>query len=120
MDIFLIPARSDHPQSQIDGHFGRSKWYLVADGEGNIIESLPGNTQTHHKGIFNWKSSLGFTKILTSNMGPGAYTAAADLGIGIYMVPEGLPIPEAIQQYKKGDLTRLTSPAGLSCGHCHS
>ncbi len=120
VEIFLVPAQINDINSKVDNHFGQSNWYLVVDSEGSLIESIPGNQHSHHKGIYNWKNKLGFTKILTSHMGPGAYDVAAYMGIDIYMVPPGESLLDAVKKYNDGQLTALSSSEGLSCGgNCH-
>ncbi len=119
MEKFLIPAKENDIQSEMDNHFGQSKWYLVMNSEGELLNAVPGDQHSHHTGIYKAKDRLNFTTILTPHMGPHAFEAAEHRGLKIYLTSPETTVLDAIGQYKEGTLTLLTSVEGLSCGSHH-
>ncbi len=119
MTTFLLPARENQITTQLDNHFGKSKWYLVVDENGNLLHAVPGDENSHHTRIFKRKEELGFTVTLTPHMGPHAYDVARYFGVDIYMVKPELSILDAIALFKNGGLTPLTSAEDLSCQGCN-
>ena len=120
MENYLIPAKENRIDSEVDDHFGRSSWYLIVNSNCQLVEAIPGDQHSHHKGIFRWRNDPGYSKILSAHMGPGAYHAAEHLNIEIFMIPNNITVAEAVLKFTQGGLTALANADGLSCGgSCH-
>ena len=99
----------------IDLHFGRAKFFLLADTEtGKAIAH--DNAQNLHAaqgaGIQSAETvaRLGAETVITGSVGPKAYRALQAAGIKIALVEAVCPGTEALRRFKDNELPVLDKP----------
>ena len=99
----------------IDMHFGRAKFFILADTEtGNAV--VHDNAQNLHAaqgaGIQSAETvaRLGAEAVITGSVGPKAYRALQATGIKIALVEAVCPGTEALRRFKDNELPVLDKP----------
>ena len=99
----------------IDLHFGRAKFFLLADTEtGKAVAH--DNAQNLHAaqgaGIQSAETvaRLGAETVITGSVGPKAYRALQAAGIKIALVEAACPGTEALRRFKDNELPVLDKP----------
>jgi predicted Fe-Mo cluster-binding NifX family protein len=109
-----VTAQGAHLESEIDPRFGRARYILIADGEGNLLEVLDnsaGVNSLRGAGIQAGKllSDQKVDVLLTGNCGPNAFKALQAAKIKVATDQTGT-VREAIERFKKGRVTYAESP----------
>ncbi|MGD9780705.1 MAG: NifB/NifX family molybdenum-iron cluster-binding protein [Kiritimatiellia bacterium] len=101
----------------IDMHFGRAKYFILADTEtGKAVAH--DNAQNLHAaqgaGIQSAETvaRLGAETVVTGSVGPKAYRALQTAGIKIALVEAVCPGTEALRRFKDNELPVLDKPNG--------
>ena len=99
----------------IDMHFGRAKYFILADTEtGKAVAH--DNAQNLHAaqgaGIQSAETvaALGAETVITGSVGPKAYRALQAAGIKIALVEAVCPGTEALRRFKDNELPVLDKP----------
>lgn len=99
----------------IDMHFGRAKFFILADTEtGKAVAH--DNAQNLHAaqgaGIQSAETvaRLGAAAVITGSVGPKAYRALREAGIQIALVEAVCPGTEALRRFKDNELPVLDKP----------
>ena len=111
----VITSSGNTLADPIDMHFGRSKYFILADTETGFA--------TAHDNAQNLQSAqgagiqaaetvarLGAETIVTGSVGPKAYKALQAAGIKIALVEAACPGTEALRRFKDGELPVLDQP----------
>ena len=99
----------------IDMHFGRAKYFILADTETGQAVAYD-NAQNLHAaqgaGIQSAETvaRLGAETVVTGSVGPKAYKALKTAGIDIALVESVCPGTEALRRFKDGELPVLDQP----------
>lgn len=111
----VITASSPDLADPIDMHFGRAKFFILADTETDEATAHD-NAQNLHAaqgaGIQSAETvaRLGAEAVVTGSVGPKAFRALQAAGIKIALVEAACPGTEALQRFKDGGLPVLDSP----------
>lgn len=102
--------------AQVDGVFGRARYFLLVDSETldvEVVENVPG---AHGAGVQAAQTmvSKGVQTLLTGNVGPNAFQGLTAAGIQIHIGAKGT-VRDAISAYKAGTLQNPSGPT--SRGH---
>ena len=99
----------------VDMHFGRAKYFILADTEtGRAVAH--DNAQNLHAaqgaGIQSAETvaRLGAETVITGSVGPKAYRALREAGIKIALVDAVCPGTEALRRFKNDELPVLDKP----------
>jgi predicted Fe-Mo cluster-binding NifX family protein len=111
----VITSSSANLADPIDMHFGRAKFFLLADTEtGQAVAH--DNAQNLHAaqgaGVQSAETvaRLGAEAVVTGSVGPKAYRALQAAGIRIALVDAACPGDEALRRFKDGELPVLDKP----------
>ena len=104
-----IPIEEDKGlDSEISEHFGRSKFFIVIDENGNVLEKIE-NIEEHKKKNIHPPAILktkGVEVILASSIGYHALELSKALKIEVYL-GEARTVREILEKYKKGELKKV-------------
>ena len=107
-----ISATGRGLDSKIDAKFERCKFFLILDIEKNSLLSFENKAKDHSREIGVTIGPLiakeGIDTVITSDIGPSAFSIFKQNGIRIYQA-EGI-IEEAVRFLKEGKLKELTKP----------
>ncbi len=95
-------------ESEISEHFGRSKFFLVIDENGNILEKIE-NIEEHKKKNIHPPAILkakGVEVILANSIGYHALELSKALKMEVYL-GEARTVREILEKYKKGELKKV-------------
>ncbi|MDQ1239550.1 MAG: hypothetical protein QG577_1736 [Thermodesulfobacteriota bacterium] len=109
-----VTAQGANLESAIDPRFGRARYILIADGDGNLLEVLDnsaGVNSLRGAGIQAGKllADHKVDVLLTGNCGPNAFKALQAAKIKVVTDQAGI-VRDAIQRFKKGEATYAQSP----------
>jgi predicted Fe-Mo cluster-binding NifX family protein len=109
-----ITAQGADLASEIDPRFGRARYILIADGEGNLLEVLDnsaGVNSLRGAGIQAGKllADHKVDVLLTGNCGPNAFKALRAATIKVVTDQAGI-VRDAIERFQKGQVTYAESP----------
>lgn len=109
-----VTAQGNDLESTIDPRFGRARYILIADGEGNLLEVLDNSTGVNSlrgAGIQAGKllADHKVDVLLTGNCGPNAFKALQAAKIKVVADQTGI-VKDAIERFKRGDVTYAQSP----------
>lgn len=103
--------------SQIDVRFGRCPYFIIVDIENNEIkgtEAIENVSATQMGGAGITAAQLvadkGAKVVITGNMGPRAFSVFEQLGIEVFQGTG--TVKEAVEMFKKGELTKVSGPTG--------
>lgn len=103
--------------SQIDVRFGRCPYFIIVDIENNEIkgtEAIENTSATQMGGAGITSAQLvadkGAKAVITGNMGPRAFSVFEQLGIEVFQGTG--TVKEAVEMFKKGELTKVSGPTG--------
>lgn len=108
-----ISAMGQDLDAQIDPRFGRCQFFLIVDIETMDYEVVnnEGAMSSGGAGILAAQNvaNRGVEVVITGNVGPNAFQTLSASGIRIITGVNGI-VRDAIERYKKGDLTESKSP----------
>lgn len=108
-------------ESPVHGHFGSAPGFLAVDSETLAVEALANGDLGHMHGACSPVRALAGAKpdaVLVGGLGAGALAGLRQLGIRVYLAPEGT-VAEAVRLFKEGKLEELVASATCG-GHAHS
>ena len=109
-----VTAKSNTLESEIDPRFGRCSFFLIIDSDTMNFESISNESSMASGGAgiqaAQTVAKTGAEIIITGNVGPNAYQTLSAAGIKVFTGING-PIKEAIEKYKKGELSETTNPS---------
>ena len=108
-----VSAVSSNLEAQVDPRFGRCPYLLIVDSESMEFEAIS-NVASGAMGGAGIQSaqtvaSKGVKVVITGSVGPNAFQALSSAGIKVVTGGFGT-VREAVERYKKGELTETTSP----------
>ncbi|MDF1525149.1 MAG: NifB/NifX family molybdenum-iron cluster-binding protein [bacterium] len=115
--------------SQVHGHFGSAKGFLIFDPEANAFEEHHNPDRQHLHGACQPFSALGGREVdavVVGRIGSGALTGLTRAGLKVYQAG-GQTVAENIESFKEGILNEITADKvcgghghGYGCEHGHS
>jgi predicted Fe-Mo cluster-binding NifX family protein len=109
-----VTAKSNNLESEIDPRFGRCSFFLIIDSDTMNFESISNESSMASGGAgiqaAQTVAKTGAEIIITGNVGPNAFQTLSAAGIKVFTVINGT-IKEAIEKYKKGELSETTNPS---------
>ncbi|NLG35066.1 MAG: dinitrogenase iron-molybdenum cofactor biosynthesis protein [Lentisphaerae bacterium] len=115
----VITSSAQTLAEPIDMHFGRAKFFILADTETGHATAHD-NAQNFHAaqgaGVQSAETiaRLGAEAVITGSVGPKAFRALQAAGIKIALVEAACPGTEALRRFKDGELPVLDQPNGES------
>ena len=117
LDMTKIAVTSEGPtlDDRVDPRFGRAAGFVVVDldtMETEYIDNGSSQTMAQGAGIQAAENVVrtGAGALLTGYVGPKAFAALSAAGIKVGQDLEGLTVREAIERYKKGDVSVAEGP----------
>ncbi|MFW5791561.1 MAG: NifB/NifX family molybdenum-iron cluster-binding protein, partial [Desulfohalobiaceae bacterium] len=117
LDMTKIAVTSEGPtlDDRVDPRFGRAAGFVVVDletMESEYIDNGSSQTMAQGAGIQAAENVVraGAGALLTGYVGPKAFAALSAAGIKVGQDLEGLTVREAIERYKKGDVSVAEGP----------
>ncbi len=110
-----ITSSSQTLAEPIDMHFGRARFFILADTETGRA-TVHDNAQNLHAaqgaGIQSAETvaKLGAEAVITGSVGPKAFRALRQAGINIALVEAACPGTEALRRFKDNELPVLDQP----------
>jgi predicted Fe-Mo cluster-binding NifX family protein len=103
-----VTATGPDLDSEVDGRFGRCRYFLIVDADNMSVEALenPNAALGGGAGIQSAQmvAAAGAEVVLTGNCGPKAFTTLSAGGIAVVTGVEG-EAREAVEQYREGKLS---------------
>lgn len=107
-----ISSQGQDLKAGLDQRFGRAKYFVVSDTDSAEI-SVHDNAQNLNAaqgaGVQAGKNvvDLDVSAVITGNVGPKAFTVLTAGGVDVYTGARGT-VAEAIEQFKRGELTKVS------------
>jgi predicted Fe-Mo cluster-binding NifX family protein len=109
-----ITSQGDNLDADVDPRFGRCKYFIFVDTDTLEFEATqnPNLEAMGGAGIQSGQLVAGrqVKAVMTGNVGPNAFQTLQAAGIDIITSVSGT-VKEAIEMYKKGDVTPTQSPS---------
>lgn len=111
----VITASGPTLAEPIDLHFGRAKYFILADtetGRAKAHDNTPNLQARQGAGVQSAETvaSLGAEVVITGSVGPKAYRSLQAAGIKIALVEAVCPGTEALRRFKDNELPVLDKP----------
>ncbi len=110
-----ITAVSSDLNSLVDSRFGRCSYFLIVDEEGKLLDVISNQGQQARRGAgiaaAQDLADSGVKVVISGNIGPSAYSVLDSAGIKIFQVDYGITADKALEEYKKGKLEEVETPA---------
>ncbi|MDD5723340.1 MAG: NifB/NifX family molybdenum-iron cluster-binding protein [Syntrophales bacterium] len=109
----VITSYGKDLESKMDKSFGRAKWFILVDTEGDTFEAHS-NEQNFNAaqgaGIQAAQNvaNLGAEAVLTGNVGPNAFRTLNAAAIRIFIVKGDVTAERALAEWKEGKLQETT------------
>ena len=112
-----ITSSGKNLKSMVDPRFGRCRYFLIVDTDGEKVEAVKntGVQASRGAGISAAQivSDSGCEIVVTGNVGPNAFNVLNGVGIKIYTGAFGKTCEQALKDFNDGNLTELKSqPVG--------
>jgi len=106
-----VTAQGADRNSPLDSHFGRARFFLIADTDSNALD-VRNNAdlqQTRHLAGIQAAGtliSMGVQVVVTGNIGPKAFATLTSAGARVFKADAGT-VAEVIELFKAGKLSAL-------------
>ena len=115
MAKILITSNGSDLNSTVSAVFGRCPYFLIIDEKRKIEKAISnaGIQAVRGAGIAAAQTVVaqGATVVITGNVGPNAFSVLQQSGVKLYN-GVGMIIKEALDKFKDGKLTEITTSAG--------
>jgi len=112
-----VSSQGNTLDSQVDPRFGRCQYFIIVDPETREYEAIrnPNIEAMGGAGIQSGQliANRRVKAVVTGNVGPNAFQTLKAAGIEVLIGISG-SIKEAIEKYRKGDLTIAQGPSTAS------
>jgi len=102
--------------SPIDARFGRCAYFLIVDEEGKLIKAVRNTGVQAMRGAGISAAQIvaneGVNVVITSNIGPNAFSVLGSSGIKVILAGSGTTIKETLKMYKEGKLKEASQATG--------
>lgn len=92
----------------VDPRFGRCRFFLIVDKEGNLEKTISNTSAGAMRGAGISAAQLVINEkvdaVITGNVGPNAFMILSQAGIKIYPSVFGKTAKEALESFNKGEL----------------
>jgi len=109
--IICVTADGPSPDALCEEHFGRAPFLFMAEGDSGrwwaVENTLPGPCGGKVPGAVRILREQGVTVLVTGRVGGTGQEALEEAGIGVFCCPEGIPVGEALQRFRTGELIRI-------------
>lgn len=120
----IIAVTSEGPgmESMVDPRFGRAAGFVVVDlttMEISYVDNGGSQVMAQGAGIQAAENvaRAGAGVVLSGFVGPKAFQALAAGGISVIQDVEGMTVGQAVDKYKRGELTTADAPNAPAGGH---
>jgi predicted Fe-Mo cluster-binding NifX family protein len=113
----ILTALAPNIDSEIDPRFGRGAYFLIIDPDSLDWKAVPnpGKSASGGAGIraAQFVSEHNCTAVISGDFGPNAFDALSAAGISMYTFGPFQTVNEALDGFKSGQLTPLSSASRL-------
>lgn len=107
-----ISAQGKDMDALIDPRFGRARWLIFADTDGDDWQAHDNGANVAASGGAGVQAGTtvagqGVEAVITGNVGPNAHKVLAAAGIGIYQAGNGVRVRDALAALRRGELTAV-------------
>jgi predicted Fe-Mo cluster-binding NifX family protein len=111
----VISAQGRDMDALVDPRFGRARWLIFADTDGDDWQAHDNNDNVNAGGGAGIQAGTtvaehGAEAVITGNVGPNAHRVLAAAGIAIYQAGNGASVRDALAALRRGELTTATAP----------
>lgn len=111
-----ITSTGPNLDSPIDPRFGRCAYFLIVDEQGKLIKTVENTGVQAMRGAGVTAAQIvaneGVDIIITSNIGPNAFSVLGSSGIKVFLAEFGTTAKDALEMYKEGKLKEAPAPTG--------
>jgi predicted Fe-Mo cluster-binding NifX family protein len=108
-----VSSTGEDLEAQIDPRFGRCQYFIIVDVESMSYEAVLNESAMASGGAgiqaAQSVAGMGVEVVITGNVGPNAFQTLNASGIKIVTGANGM-VKDAVNRYKKGELTETSSP----------
>lgn len=109
-----ITSQGENLQAQVDPRFGRARYLIVYDTDGDTFSALDnseGVNAAQGAGIRAGQNvaNSGAAAVITGNCGPKAFSMLRSAGVKVYVGASGT-VGQAIEDFRSGNLSPADSP----------
>lgn len=121
-DIIAITSEGPALTDMVDPRFGRAAGFVVVDlasGHTSYIDNGGSQAMAQGAGIQAAENvaRAGAGTVLSGFVGPKAFQALQAAGITVIQDVEGVTVGEAVERYRRGELTGASAPNAPAGGH---
>jgi predicted Fe-Mo cluster-binding NifX family protein len=109
-----VTATSNDPNGQVDPRFGRAKYFLIFDDDGNLLETYNNSDNLNAMGGAGIQAGkvLSDRKVdvlLTGHCGPNAYKVLNAAGVKVGIEVDGT-VQDALERFRKNNVKFADAP----------
>ncbi|MBN1758049.1 MAG: NifB/NifX family molybdenum-iron cluster-binding protein [Chitinispirillaceae bacterium] len=107
-----VTATADSPQARMDPRFGRAKWFMMLDTDGETWESVD-NVQNLNAaqgaGIQAAAKvvNAGAEVLISGHCGPKAFKALSRAGVTVFLGSGEATVAATVEAYRRNELEKL-------------
>jgi len=109
-----VSATDGNLDADVDSRFGRCRYFVVVDVETMEYEAFRNEYAEGMGGVgiraAQFVTERGVDALISSNIGPNALQALLAAGVKVFASPSGATVREAVEQFKRGELSELKAP----------
>lgn len=110
-----VTAAASGIDAPLDPRFGRCPFFVVVDLDSMSDQSIPNSNINATSGAGIQAASevakQGVSAIITGNIGPNAIQTLRAAKIDVYQHQGGGSVREAVEKFKRGELSRMNEPS---------
>jgi predicted Fe-Mo cluster-binding NifX family protein len=111
-----VMMSADRADEKMASHFGKAEWIMVTDTENSVIEFVK-NEGSNGRSAVDIAISHGFTDMVFTEIGPGAFGHLQAAGIRGWAAPEQMTGWEALRMFGQSKLQAVTASTKQGGGH---
>lgn len=110
-----VSAQGNDIEALIDPRFGRARWFIFADTDGEDWQAHDNDDNVNASGGAGVQAGTtvaeyGAEAVITGNVGPNAHRVLAAAGIAIYQAGNGMSVRDALAELRSGALATVAAP----------
>jgi predicted Fe-Mo cluster-binding NifX family protein len=111
-----VMMSADRADEQISSHFGKAEWIMVADPHNSVLEFVK-NDGLNGRSAVEIAIRQGFTDVIFTEIGNGAFGHLRAAGIRGWLAPEHVTGQQVLKMFEHSQLQAVSSSTKQGGGH---
>ena len=118
-----IPASGNNLEAKVDSRYARAPYIIIVDSDNLEYEAVENRNMNSQQGAGTGMSQdlikNGADIVISQNVGPKAWDVLKEFEVKVYKAEEGMTVKEAVELFKEGKLSEITTPTESHDHHHH-